>query len=817
MDAKVLVIGEAPGEEEDSTGKQFTGRSGQLLRQVLTEIGVNAETEVAYTNVVRCRPPNNKLDKQAITYCKQFAIGDINRSDASVILLMGNSPLSGILGKTGISEYNGSVIKKDDKLFVPLYHPAYILRDMSKLDEWLSAIDKALHSDGKEKVDSFTRIYPKTIDEVKAMYKYLKQFEYISMDTETSSLDAFSDHSLLLSISFAAGNQSYAVVMDHPESQWSAEGYPIVVNYIRRILTEHNNKVIGHNIKFDLMHVFAQLGIWFEIGGDSMLVSHLLDSKQGIHGLKHLAGIHLDMYGYEDDLTDYIRFHHEANAAKGGSYANIPLDVLLPYGAMDAEATLMLHHKLYAKLSTKQQTLYNQLIIPASTTLCRMQCNGLKVDDFVAKRYAILYKMSQDRAFAEILADKKVRKMIREKTAEINAASKSAKKREFVFNPNSSYQLSELYFKHYKIPILQKTNKGAPSTSGSAYKKLEDKYKILKLIRYYKLMTKMLSTYLIPASTGVWSSSDGLVHTTYNQHGTRTGRLSSSQPVNLQNIPTAMKEPGTLLETLPIKNVFTTQFEDGWLVALDYSGMELRVFASCADCQPMLDIHKSGKDFHTMVASMISKLPYEEITKPQRYIYKWTNWTLLYGGDAHTLHSMYDIPMEEAEQAVAQYYDRFPEVLDYRQSTQEFAESHGYIESPFGRREQLPNIDSRLEIGLRNKDRRIAVNMPIQSAASDTLLCALVIIDREMQRLKLRSKLVNTVHDSIVIDCPRDEVEIVATLCKDIMEHIKGYAAKHLPGVDFSWLKSPLKADVEVGKYYGTEIDFEEWSKEHGS
>lgn len=295
-------------------------------------------------------------------------------------------------------------------------------------------------------------------------------------------------------------------------------------------------------------------------------------------------------------------------------------------------------------------------------------------------------------------------------------------------------------------------------------------------------------------------------------HGTRTGRLSSSQPVNLQNIPTPEKEPGTLLETLPIKNIFKSS--DGRiLIVMDYSGMELRIFASASRCMPMIQIHKSGKDFHSCVSimSMTHKKPdaitFEEIDaleKAVRYRYKWTNWTLLYGGDAYTLHRMYDVDLDDAEETVRMYYEMFPEVLEYKDECTLFAETHGYIESPYGRREQLAYINDR-DIGKRNADIRHAVNMPIQSAASDTLLFALIVIDDKLRNGNFKAKLVNTVHDSIVLDTPLDEVDDVVLLCKDAMENIISYGPQYFPHIDFSWLICPLKADAEIGDHYGCE------------
>jgi DNA polymerase-1 len=849
----ILIVGEAPGEIEDKLGEPFVGKAGKLLREVLDAAEVDIST-VAFTNVVRCRPPDNVVSKKAIMACRQFAVDDIDYYQPRIVMLMGNSPLNGILGESGISNWNGSVINRDGIKYVPLYHPAYILRDASKTDEWLQAMVMAL--DDAEEKDAWEYNFPETTDDVLLMANTLRKEPEIVVDIETSSLDPFKDISAILSISFAIKERCWSLPLDHPESWWTDEEYALVMETIKTVLGQHSsgdNKLIGHNTKFDIMFTNGLLGTQFKIGGDTMLISHLLNSMKGIHGLKHLAAVNLNMYDYDREIEDYKRGHPEADPERGGSYAFIPLDKLLKYGGLDAKATWLINDLFLPQLSDKQKILYEDVIIPTSNMLCTIQSNGLLVDRYVAKRYSCIYKMLQGEEYEAILDDKHVQKITAKKQTVLDGAYKAkaskskraVKKNVFKFNPNSFMQLSELYFDYYKMPVVGTSKKtGKPTTSGKAYRKYEPDYPILGHIRMYKMMNKMLSTYLNPAANGEWESNDGRVHPTYNQHGTRTGRLSSSQPFNAQNIPTPEKEPGTILETLPIKNIFThsdwwdragndDDFDTGALVAADYSGMELRVFASLANCQLMIDIHKSGLDFHKMVAALslhyltkndvahaaentkeVSKI-LEQVDKPTRYRYKWTNWTLLYGGDAYTLHRLYDVDLDDAEDTIKIYYDSFPEVLEYREWTQEFAEDHGYIESPFGRREHLPYINSKSDQGKRNKDRRVAVNMPVQSGASEILLIAGVILDKKMQERSMASMLVNTVHDSLLGDCPRYEIVPFADLCCDVMTNVASYAKIYMPRIDFSWLKSPLMAEVDVGTHYGNEISLELWREQY--
>jgi DNA polymerase-1 len=242
--------------------------------------------------------------------------------------------------------------------------------------------------------------------------------------------------------------------------------------------------------------------------------------------------------------------------------------------------------------------------------------------------------------------------------------------------------------------------------------------------------------------------------------------------------------------------------------------MELRVFSSKARCYTMIDIFKSGRDVHKMIASMCTDVEYDKIIKAVRYEYKDVSWTLLYGGDEHTLSATHGWPITKSTKMVTEYFRQFPEVREYLNECREFGEEHGYIESPFGRREHLPYIRDRQMSSYKAKDIRAAVNMPIQSSSSDILLMAMVVLDIKMEERNMKSMMVNTVHDSLVIDAHPDEVEELVELGCDVMANIPTYAKTYMPHIDFSWLICPLKADVEIGTHYGSKIDYEDWKKE---
>lgn len=805
-DARVLVIGEAPGEQEDELGRPFVGRSGKLLRSALRELGYPMD-DVRFTNVVLCRPPDNKISKRAINYCKKHLDDDLNSDTLELVLLLGNVPLGAVLGETGIMGWNGVVIERDGLVYVPVYHPAFVLRDQSRMRGWLDALDGALDVLDSGVGDSeyaWEYIYPETVADVRAMCDELMKSPVIAFDTETATLDPWQTGAHIVACSFANEYKAWAVAINHRERSLRLSK---ALNYMADVLRNHPN-IVGHNIAFDLLHVKVCWGVDFQPAGDSMLASHLIDSRRGIHGLKRLAGIYLGMYDYDSELSEYISKHPEADPRKGGSYAKIPLDVLLPYAAKDAAASYAVHEIMLEKMTEAQRHLYHELLMPASSALMRMKYNGVAVDDYIVNRYMAIYGNIRADLYDDIISDKMVAKYVADKQREIDdefdrkklAGHRVSKRKVFTFNPNSHVQVGDVLYgkQYYNLPVTITTDTGRPSTSRDALKDID-----LPLVRhliYYKMLGKMLSTYIEPLATGRHISNDGRIHADFLLHGTETGRLASRNP-NMQNIPTPEKEPGTVLETLPIKNMYTHTWDGGCLMSVDYSGMELRVFASLANCKPMLDIHRSGADFHSMVASMMTGLPVDKITKPVRYIYKWTNWTLLYGGDAHTLHKLYGIPMKDAEAAVRTYYEQFPEVLEYKNDCVRFARERGYIETPFGRRRWL-NMNSHND-GTRRKAEREAVNTPVQSAASDITLAALTILDMFLREDGCKTMIVNTVHDSIVLDVYPGELDYVAELCVDIMENIVHYAGIYMPHIDFSWLKAPLRADVDVGSHYG--------------
>lgn len=887
FDTNILIVEDTPDDDEDRKGILMSGAAGTKLKGILTTLDINTDY-MAITTAVRCRPDDGKISKKSINHCRQFLLDEIEELNPKYVMLLGNSSLESVLNQHGITTWNGVVVERDDRTYIPMYHPTYVSKNPHITDAWLEGFVKLSDMlDGEDAADAvaYEYRYPKTVKDVREMIDALQIADVISFDLETTSLDPFAKDARIIAVTCAANLQGYtdekiawAFPFDHKDGWWTQIEKKQIARMIEGLLHEHKG-IVGHNIKFDRMHA-RRYGWEFESFADTMLLSALVDSRSGIHSLKRLAGVYLGMYDYDKELDDYKQQHREADPKRGGTYEHIPLEILLPYACMDSHATLELYPILCEKLSTKQKLFHDEIFIRASDALCDIEYNGIQIDHHIAERYYLIYGTIQQRIYAKLVQDKLVKRMIKWYNEVLNPAkivvdalakkpkgaktrtdeevlelydyfkthstisldedfvyiavadgkSKKLKRKFTEFNPNSVFQLRRLLFHYYKIPEneVDVTDTGMPSTKAKGLKKLVGRFPILMDIVYYKLLTKMIGTYLRPAAMGDWESDDGFVRSNYNLNGAVTGRLASSDP-NLQNIPTADKEPDTLLEWLPIKNIFTSRFEGGFLVSLDYSGMELRVFASESECEAMMKIHRSKLDFHSVIGIRVrDKLPIEDIVKDresvhyfkkhnkkERYKYKWTNWTLMYGGDAWTLYNLYPDDFEsldEAQDVVDGYFESFPEVLEYLEKCVDFAKIHGYIESSFGRREHLPYLFNGGDPGKVAKDRRSAVNMPIQSAASDILLCALIVINKEIKARGLESLVVNTVHDSIVFDCPNmDEVKQVIELATYIMENIVEVAKVEFPNIDFSWFTAPLQADADYGTHYGA---LQEWTEE---
>lgn len=852
----ILFIAEAPGEVEDRYNRVLVGPTGSLLRATLKELGID-ESQCRFTNTVRCRPPGNRTPKaNEIKYCRQFLEEEIAQTKPKVIVLLGNSPLKAVLGETGISAFNGTVIKRDGVTYVPAYHPSFIARNGvqgESLDEWLTALmnAKAASEDAVTDLD-YTITVPETLDEVYEGFRRIRQLHKetghnIAYDVETRWLYPDKPGNTILMFSLAVGSESIVIPLHHTESWWTKEEKELIWIELEDTLKQY--PITGHNVRFDQKATRVLLGIDFTPAGDTLNISRLLRAHDKAHGLKRLAAVELNLFDYDKGLKDYQAEHPAADPSKGGDFGLVPLDILLEYSGLDTIACSLIESKLLPQLTPKQRILYDQMIQPASDVLGRLEQNGFYVDRVLAKRYATVYQATRDRYYRKLIDDPDVAWYIEFKLKE---------NKKFAFNPASDFQMRDIIFGVKDYKPINTTATGLPSVSWDSIKEYKDAEPFFKDFRMWNLMNDMLSKYLLPPVNGDWFfGTDDRCRVNFNLGGAASGRLSSSQPTNLQNIPTSEKEYGTLLMYKPIKNIFTASawadrpthpykgtildlpewtvwndkdnlwekvergplhpyreypfpIQRGRLCKFDFNGQELRVMASIANVPGMISAFNEGRDIHSFVTSLLFGIP-EHLVKSEynhmRYRAKWVNWTLLYGGDEHTLYNLYQLPLEEAKELMKKYYGVFPEILDFQKTVKRFVAENGYVESILGRKLRLHYTtpeDRQYRQAMYNKDMRTAVNFPIQGTASDMLLLAMIVIQDQLRQGGYRSIMVNTVHDSVVVDTPIDEVDDIKDLCVTVMENLPALGKTYFPDIDLSWLRVNLKADCDVGIYYGS-------------
>lgn len=800
--ADVLLIGEAPGGREDEEGKPFVGKSGKLLRGVIED---DLFLIAAYTNAVRCRPEDNAIPTtKQIKLCKSFLEKDLRKyKDANVIVPLGNTALKAITGYSGITKWRGIQLDKDGQTIFPTYHPAAVLPgrgDPLRMEQWMS--DMAKLSDivlGIKETPAdvdYEYIFVESASEAEVMFSEIKTAGKCSFDLEFKWLQAFKTDNCILMASFAIHNKAWALLLFHPESQISESEQLDILDMLDEFAIDESIHKTGHNIKIDHLVLVATLGIELcGVGGDTMLLSQTVDSRGGLHDLGQLASKHLNMYDYESELRIYIEEHPEADPGRDGDYSQIPIDVLWPYAAKDAAAVYLLESILLQLLDTKQRILYEQLLVPCSTTFTRMETNGHRPDLDIIESYRKIYAEGNDQLLEIMRLDTDVQRLEKEKNAPLTDPNDDKWQK---FNPRSSRQVAKVLYEFKGCEILGKTKKGAPSVAADVIEGLDEPW--LEEYRLYKLYSDALSKYL--TKMPIWVSSDGRIRSSYNIVGARTGRTSSKDP-NMQNIPNPKKHPGTLLVEYPIKNAFTHTWPKGCLYALDFAAMEMRIMATVCRSKAMIKMFEEGKDPHTFAAAKLDRIDESEVTPLMRQRAKSVNWKMIFGGGWSGLMKDHKIPEKEARELENGWYAIFPEVLEFYGEQVKFTRKDGYSVSALGRRRYLPYIKDTSDT-LRRRAERAAGNHPIQSAACDLLLMSLVIIDRIMQLHGMKSMLVNTVHDSIVFDVYPDELQELHELCVDVTTDLKLYTSDHFPGMDLSWLTVPLVVDAEYGTHYGS-------------
>lgn len=585
-----------------------------------------------------------------------------------------------------------------------------------------------------------------TINNAKAIETLIERLSSVvefCFDTETTSLDSFEAE--LVGIAFAVEPHK-AFYVPFPKNQSEAK---ILAQKFKLVFENKSIKKIGQNIKFDLM-VLKNYDI--DIAGDlfDTMIAHYLINPELRHGMDYMAEI----------LLQYQTVHIEELIGQKGKHQLNMRDVeeekITEYACEDADITLQLKQKLEQQIIENHvEKLFYEIEMPLVRVLAQMEMNGVLIDDFS------LAQSSQTMTNELLKIEREIKRL----------ANKD-------INVNSPKQIGELLFEHLKVvEKAKKTKTGQYVTDEETLEKLKGKHPIIVEILEYRSLKKLLSTYVDALPTLI-NKKTNKIHTSFNQTVTATGRLSSSNP-NLQNIP-IRDEKGK-----EIRKAFIAD-EGCTFLSADYSQVELRIMAHLSGDTNMIEAFRSNHDIHAATAANIYKVPIEQVTADMRRKAKTANFGIIYGISVFGLAERLNIPRSEAKDLIDGYFETFPMIKIYMENCINNAREKGFVETIFGRKRYLPDINSH-NANVRGFAERNAINAPIQGSAADIIKIAMIRIARKLSAKNLKTEMILQVHDELNFNVPNNEIERIKSLVTEEMENA-------------CQLQIPLKVDIGIGK-----------------
>ncbi len=588
-----------------------------------------------------------------------------------------------------------------------------------------------------------------TNKEFEALLDRLSRAEVTAIDTETTSLNYMQAEIVGISVAIVSNEAYYIPLMHEYDGVPNQLDREYVLQKLKPWLEDKEAKKIGHNLKYD-SHIFANHGI--ELNGtdfDSMLESYVLNSTATRHNLNAVAKryLNLDTTSYEDVA---------GKGAKQIGFNQVSLEDAIRYAAEDADVSFQLHQTLHPKLMAINSLakLYTDIEAPLLKVLQTIERNGVLIDE------SMLQKQSDQ--FAITL------KELESKAHSLAGAE---------FNLNSPKQLQEILYDKLSLPILKKTPKGQPSTAESVLQRLAEDFPIVQTILNYRTTAKLKTTYTDKLPLMI-NQDTGRVHTSYHQAVTATGRLSSSDP-NLQNIPIRTAEGRRIRQAFIAPSGFQ-------ILAADYSQIELRIMAHNSQDPGLLDAFQAGLDIHQATAAEIFAVDLQSVSAEQRRSAKAINFGLIYGMSAFGLTRQLGITRGDAQEYIELYFARYPKVKEYMDAIRNQARESGFVETVFGRRLYLPDIDSR-NYQRRQYAERSAINAPMQGTAADIIKKAMIDLQQRLVAESINAKIIMQVHDELVLEVEDSSVGAVSELVTEAM----GKAAD---------LDVALKVDLGVGE-----------------
>ena len=588
-----------------------------------------------------------------------------------------------------------------------------------------------------------------TKKEFEALLDRLSQAEVTAIDTETTSLNYMQAEIVGISVAIVSNEAYYIPLMHEYDGVPKQLDREYVLQKLKPWLEDKEAKKIGHNLKYD-SHIFANHGI--ELNGtdfDSMLESYVLNSTATRHNLNAVAKryLNLDTTSYEDVA---------GKGAKQIGFNQVSLEDAIHYAAEDADVSFQLHQTLHPKLMeiNSLAKLYTDMEAPLLKVLQTIERNGVLIDESMLQKqsdqFAITLKELESKAYSLAGAE---------------------------FNLNSPKQLQEILYNKLSLPILKKTPKGQPSTAENVLQRLAADFPIVQTILNYRTTAKLKTTYTDKLPLMV-NQDTGRVHTSYHQAVTATGRLSSSDP-NLQNIPIRTVEGRRIRQAFIAPKGFQ-------ILAADYSQIELRIMAHNSQDPGLLDAFQAGLDIHQATAAEIFAVDLQSVSAEQRRSAKAINFGLIYGMSAFGLTRQLGITRGDAQEYIELYFARYPKVKEYMDAIRNQARESGFVETVFGRRLYLPDIDSR-NYQRRQYAERSAINAPMQGTAADIIKKAMIDLEQRLVAESINAKIIMQVHDELVLEVEDSSVGAVSEFVTEAM----GKAAD---------LDVALKVDLGVGE-----------------
>lgn len=584
---------------------------------------------------------------------------------------------------------------------------------------------------------------------LKELIRYINSCKYFALDTETTSLDVMSAELVGIAISTQSGSGFYIPIGHNYEGAPQQLSKASIMELLAPCLEMNQDKIVGQNLKYDLP-ILNSFGIKISnFKADTMLMSYVLNSTASRHNLDALAKLYLnrETITYETVV---------GSASRQIPFSKVFLEQATAYAAEDADITISLYETLLDKLTTQPELLklLDNLEYPLLKVLSIIERNGAKIDVEMLEEYS-----------AEL--SKKINSLSKEAYALAGQE----------FNLDSPKQLVEILFNKQKLPVLQKTPKGQPSTNEAILQRLAEEYPLPKIIIQYRTLAKLKSTYT-DSLTKLENEATKRIHTSYHQAVTSTGRLSSANP-NLQNIP--IKTP----EGRKIREAFIPE-EGNSILSVDYSQIELRIMAHLSKDSSLCDAFLANLDVHSATAADVFDVDLKDVTNDQRRAAKAINFGLMYGMSAFGLTKQINVSRAEAQTYLDEYFKKYKGVETYMQNIRDQAKKDLFVETIMGRKLHVADINSS-NFRVRSAAERAAINAPLQGSAADIIKVAMINIQNWIFAKKPPIKMIMQVHDELIFEVQAENADILTEEVKDIMEN----AVK---------LDVPLLTEAGIGK-----------------